>query len=51
MLKTIQAELTKEPEEIKVLNITWNTARKTQSPSFDQLIPNPEKYDLLMICF
>ena len=50
MLKTVKDELQRSPEDINVMSITWNTARKTQNPSLDLLIPKPENYDLLMIC-
>jgi len=45
----IYAELLTSREDIKVLAITWNMARKQQTPDLNMLLPNPENHDLIIL--
>ena len=49
MLWEMKSELTHQPEDINILTFTWNMARKVQTPDFNQLIPEPKLYDIIVM--
>ena len=51
MINQIKDQLTKTVDDIKVLCITWNMARKVQTINFRDLIPNPNGNDLVVLSF
>lgn len=51
MLWEIKNEVYKPQEEIKLLAMTWNMARKVQTPELADLLPNVQIYDLVVLTF
>ena len=47
----IKNGVTKPQEDIKLLTMTWNMARKYQQPDFAALLPNVQIYDLVVLTF
>lgn len=42
-----------QQEDIRILALTWNMARKPNNlnVAFEQLIPNPKHHELIILCF
>lgn len=50
-LLSIKSAADRPPEEIKLLTMTWNMARKVQTPELSDMLPNVQLYDLVVLTF
>ena len=50
-IQKILKDLDNLNQELSVLGVTWNMARKPQTIDFNMLVPNPEDHEIIALSF